>query len=110
MISGKIFLIVLSMVTIVTLAQCNKNDSPGEEPLDPVLIKDGKEILVKQIAGALAKRICNYLQPGQQIKQTDEMGFIKFGSRVDLLLPLDAKINVKIGDKPEGGVTVIATW
>lgn len=72
--------------------------------------KNGKEILVKQIAGALAKRIVNYLKPGQLVKQTDEMGFIKFGSRVDLLLPLDAKINVKIGDKPLGGVTVIATW
>lgn len=72
--------------------------------------KEGKEILVKQIAGALAKRIINYLQPGQQVKQTDEMGFIKFGSRVDLLLPLDAKILAKIGDKPQGGVTVIATW
>lgn len=72
--------------------------------------KNGKEILVKQIAGALAKRICNYLQAGQQAEQTAEMGFIKFGSRVDLLLPLDAKIHVKIGDKPQGGVTVIATW
>lgn len=69
----------------------------------------GKEVLVKQIAGALAKRIVNYLQPGMQVKQTEEMGFIKLGSRVDLLLPLDAKINVKIGDKPQGGVTVIAT-
>lgn len=72
--------------------------------------KDGKELLVKQIAGALAKRICNYLQPGQQVQQTDEMGFIKFGSRVDLLLPLNAKILVNIGDKPKGGVTVIAEW
>ena len=69
----------------------------------------GKEILVKQIAGALAKRIVNYLKPGQQVKQTEEMGFIKFGSRVDLLLPLDAKILVKLGDKPQGGVTVLAT-
>ena len=68
------------------------------------------EILVKQIAGALAKRIVNYLQPGQHVKQTDEMGFIKFGSRVDLLLPLDAKVQVKMGDKPKGGVTVIATF
>lgn len=68
----------------------------------------GREILVKQIAGALAKRIINYLQPGQQVKQGDEMGFIRFGSRVDLLLPLDASIQVKIGDKPQGGVTVIA--
>lgn len=69
---------------------------------------NGREILVKQIAGALAKRIINYLQPGQQVKQGDEMGFIRFGSRVDLLLPLDAKIQVKIGDKPQGGVTVVA--
>lgn len=70
----------------------------------------GREILVKQIAGALAKRIVNYLQPGQQVQQGQEMGFIKFGSRVDLLLPLDADIKVKIGDRPQGGVTVIATW
>ncbi len=72
--------------------------------------KNGKEILVKQIAGALAKRIVNYLQPGQQVVQNNEMGFIKFGSRVDLLLPLDAKVQVKIGDTPQGGVTVVATW
>jgi phosphatidylserine decarboxylase len=72
--------------------------------------RNGKEILVKQIAGALAKRISNYLKPGQQVKQAEEMGFIKFGSRVDILLPLDAKVQVKIGDKPQGGVTVIATW
>jgi phosphatidylserine decarboxylase len=72
--------------------------------------KDGKELLVKQIAGALAKRIINYLKPGDKVKQTDEMGFIRFGSRVDLLLPLDSRILVKIGDKPKGGVTVIAEW
>ena len=72
--------------------------------------KNGKEILTKQIAGALAKRIVNYLSAGQSVKQTEEMGFIKFGSRVDLLLPLDAKIKVKIGDKPQGGVTVVAEW
>lgn len=72
--------------------------------------KDGKEILVKQIAGAVAKRIINYLRAGQKVKQSEEMGFIKFGSRVDLLLPTNAKVQVKIGDKPQGGVTVIATW
>jgi phosphatidylserine decarboxylase len=70
----------------------------------------GKEILVKQIAGALAKRIVNYLHTGQQVKQSEEMGFIKFGSRVDILLPLDATIRVKLGDKPQGGVTILATW
>jgi phosphatidylserine decarboxylase len=72
--------------------------------------KGNKEVLTKQIAGALAKRIVNYLQAGQEVKQAEEMGFIKFGSRVDLLLPLDAKIKLKIGDKPVGGVTVVAEW
>jgi len=72
--------------------------------------KEGKEILVKQIAGALAKRISNYLQPGQLAEQNAEMGFIRFGSRVDVLLPLDARIEVKIGDIAKSGITVIAVW
>jgi len=70
----------------------------------------GKELLIKQIAGALAKRIVNYLQAGQQVKQGEEMGFIKFGSRVDILLPLTAKIQVKIKENVKGGVTVVALW
>lgn len=69
-----------------------------------------KEVLVKQIAGALAKRIVNYLKPGDKVKQGGEMGFIKFGSRVDLLLPLDTKIDVKINQKVKGGVTVLGKW
>lgn len=69
-----------------------------------------KELLVKQIAGALAKRIVNYLKPGDVVKQGNEMGFIKFGSRVDLLLPLETKIKVKINQKVKGGVTVLAEW
>ena len=74
-----------------------------------VVIKNGNtEILVKQIAGALAKRIVNYLQVGQKVKQTDEMGFIKFGSRVDLLLPAGTKINVELNQVVKGGVTIIA--
>lgn len=68
------------------------------------------EILYKQIAGAVAKRICNYTSVGQQVKQTDEYGFIKFGSRVDVLLPLSAKINVNLEQVVQGGVTVLATW
>ena len=71
---------------------------------------NGKEILIKQIAGALAKRIVNYLQPGQKVEQVAEMGFIKFGSRVDLVLPLNVKLKVRIGDIAKGGVTVIAEW
>ena len=68
------------------------------------------ELLYKQIAGALAKRICNYTNVGQQEKQTDEYGFIKFGSRVDLLLPLTAKIHVELNQVVKGGVTVLASW
>jgi phosphatidylserine decarboxylase len=71
---------------------------------------NGRELLVKQIAGALAKRIVNYLKPGQKVDQGHEMGFIKFGSRVDILLPMDAKVLVKIGEIARGGVTVVATW
>lgn len=69
-----------------------------------------KELLIKQIAGALAKRIVNYLKPGDVVKQGGEMGFIKFGSRVDILLPLDTKVEVKISQKVKGGVTVLARW
>ncbi len=67
-------------------------------------------ILYKQIAGALAKRICNYTAVGQQVKQTEEYGFIKFGSRVDILLPVGTKINVNLNQNVQGGVTVLATW
>src|SRR6187399_867134 len=62
------------------LVAWHPKSSTENERHSVVYNKDGKEILVKQIAGALAKRICNYLQPGMQIKQTAEMGFIKFGS------------------------------
>lgn len=76
-----------------------------------VVLKHSKgEILVKQIAGALAKRICNYTKVGQQVKQTDEYGFIKFGSRVDLLLPVGTKVHVQLNEVVKGGVTVLASW
>jgi phosphatidylserine decarboxylase len=74
-----------------------------------VVIRHGKsEILVKQIAGALAKRIVNYLKDGQKISQTAEMGFIKFGSRVDVLLPPGTQVDVKLGQAVQGGITVLA--
>jgi len=92
------------------LVAWNPKSSTDNERHTVVYRKDGRELLVKQIAGALAKRIINYLKPGMQVKQAAEMGFIRFGSRVDVLLPLDAKVHVKIGDMPKGGVTVIATW
>lgn len=83
--------------------------SSTENERHSVVIRSGdKEILVKQIAGALAKRIVNYLEKGQKVKQGDEFGFIKFGSRVDLLLPVGTKIKVDLNQAVQGGVTVIA--
>ena len=92
------------------LVAWHPKSSTENERHSVVYRSNGRDVLVKQIAGALAKRIVNYLQQGQKVKQTDEMGFIKFGSRVDILLPLTAEVKVKIGDKPKGGVTVVATW
>lgn len=69
---------------------------------------DGRRILVRQIAGALAKRIVNYTEQDKLYRQGDEFGFIKFGSRVDLFLPLDAEIMVNLEQKSTGNRTVIA--
>ena len=63
---------------------------------------------MRQIAGAMARRIVTYAQPGEEASIEDHMGFIKFGSRVDLFLPLGTKIYVKIGDKTIGGITEVA--
>lgn len=67
------------------------------------------EILYRQIAGALARRIVNYAEEGEQVIQGQDAGFIKFGSRVDLFLPLDAKITVELNQKVTGAKTCIAT-
>ncbi len=91
------------------LVAWHPKSSTENERHSVVIKKNDTEILIKQIAGALAKRIVNYLQVGQKVNQTDEMGFIKFGSRVDLLLPVGTKINVELNQVVQGGVTVIAT-
>ncbi|WP_010255111.1 phosphatidylserine decarboxylase family protein [Myroides injenensis] len=72
--------------------------------------ENGKLVLAKQIAGALANRIVNYLKVGEVARQNKEMGFIKFGSRVDLLLPLDTIIEAKLGDKVKSGISVIGRF
>ena len=92
------------------LVAWHPKSSTENERHSVVLRKDNIEVLVKQIAGALAKRIVNYLEVGQKVRQTEEMGFIKFGSRVDLLLPLGTTINVQLNQAVQGGVTVIATF
>lgn len=67
------------------------------------------EIMYRQIAGALAKRIVNYAEEGIQVRQGDDAGFIKFGSRVDIYLPLGTNVNVKIGQKAVGNQTIVAS-
>lgn len=90
------------------LVAWNPKSSTENERHSVVIKKDHTEILVKQIAGALAKRIVNYLQVGQKVSQCEEMGFIKFGSRVDLLLPIETVVKVRLNQPVQGGVTVIA--
>ncbi|MDB0011489.1 phosphatidylserine decarboxylase family protein [Crocinitomicaceae bacterium] len=67
----------------------------------------GKEVLFRQVAGAVARRICYYVQENQSVKAGEEYGFIKFGSRIDLYLPLDSTINVKIGDVVKAKTTKV---
>ncbi len=83
--------------------------SSTENERTTVVIEAGKHsILLRQIAGALAKRIRNYLTPGQTVRQGDELGFITFGSRVDIFLPLDTEVTVALGQKVRANQTVIA--
>ncbi len=91
------------------LVAWHPKSSTENERHSVVYRKGNIEILSKQIAGAVAKRIINYLEVGQKVEQGADMGFIKFGSRVDLLLPVGTKINVGLNEVVQGGVTVIAT-
>ncbi len=87
-----------------------KSSTENERTTVVTKLESGKEILFRQIAGALARRIKCYVKEGQRLEQGQEFGFIKFGSRVDLFLPLDAKVNIKVGDKTTGGKTIIAEF
>lgn len=87
-----------------------KSSTDNERTTVVVKKANGVEVLFRQIAGALARRIVWYVKEGQPVQQGEEFGFIKFGSRVDLFLPLGTKIDVTIGDKVVGGKTVIARF
>lgn len=91
------------------LVAWNPKSSTENERHSVVIKNSAAIILVKQIAGAVAKRIVNYLQVGEQVTQGSEMGFIKFGSRVDVLLPTNATVEVKLNQVVKGGVTVLAS-
>lgn len=85
-----------------------KSSERNERTTMVVELQNGLEILVRQIAGAMARRIKCYIQEGEQVTQGKEFGFIKFGSRVDVFLPLNARVMVKLGTKTRAGKTVLA--
>lgn len=87
-----------------------KSSTENERTTAVVEDNKGRKVLFRQIAGALARRIVFYHQTGKQATQTEECGFIKFGSRVDLLLPLDVKLNVQLNETVKGGITTLATF
>ena len=92
------------------IASLPKASTENESTSVVVKHENGTSILFRQVAGALARRIVMYSKEGDAAIQCDEMGFIKFGSRVDLYLPLDAKLKVKIGDTVKGSQSVIAEF
>lgn len=85
-----------------------KSSTENERSTVVIRTPQGQDILMRQVAGAMARRIVTYARPGDEASVEDHMGFIKFGSRVDLYLPLGTEILVKIGDKTTGGVTEVA--
>ena len=85
-----------------------KSSTENERTTTVVRMKDGRKVLIRQIAGFVARRIVSYAKPGKHIKQNDRLGFIKFGSRVDILIPKDSELFVEIGDPVIGSQTPIA--
>ncbi len=85
-----------------------KSSTENERTTVVIENSNGTAVLFRQIAGAMARRIICYSKEGQQAEQGEEFGFIKFGSRVDIFLPLGSEINVSLGDIVKGGITVLA--
>lgn len=84
-----------------------KSSIENERSTVVIRTKDGQLVLMRQVAGAMARRIVTYARPGDEASIEDHMGFIKFGSRVDLYLPTSTTIEVKLGDKTIGGITEV---
>ena len=89
-------------------ANLPKSSTDNERSTIVIRTANGQDILIRQIAGAIARRIVTYVEPGETVNLDDFIGFIKFGSRVDIFLPLDTEIMVKLGDKTWGGETQVA--
>lgn len=86
-----------------------KSSTENERVTTVIKQDDGSEVLVRQIAGIMARRIIPYAEEGKKVRQGDELGFIRFGSRVDLFLPLNAKLDIKIEDMVKGNLNTIGT-
>ena len=85
-----------------------KSSTENERSMVVIETPDGVEVMARQIAGAMARRIVTYAEPGEDCYIDEHMGFIKFGSRVDVYLPVGTEVNVRLGDKTIGNETVIA--
>ncbi len=85
-----------------------KSSTENERSTILIKAKNGDRVLMRQIAGAVARRIVTYAEPGETVNFDDHIGFIKFGSRVDVYLPLDTEVFVKLGDVTHGGQTLVA--
>ena len=82
-----------------------------ENERNSIVVNNNKiKILCRQIAGALARRIVSYAKEDQKINASNELGFIKFGSRVDIFLPIGTKIDAKLNQKVQGGISILATY
>jgi phosphatidylserine decarboxylase len=92
------------------VARLPKSSTENERTSIVLEDKNKRQILVRQIAGIIARRIISYAKEGVEVSQNTELGFIRFGSRVDVFLPLDAKVQVKLGQKTTGTQTVVATF
>jgi len=90
------------------LVAWHPKSSTENERTTLVIGNNRTELLLRQIAGALARRICYYVKEGDRLEQNGEFGFIRFGSRVDIYFPAGTEVDVKIGDTVKGGVTVLA--
>lgn len=92
------------------IAKHPKSSLLNERASTAIRKPDGQGIMVRQIAGAVARRIISYTNPVKEVSQSSELGIIKFGSRVDIFLPLDVKIKVKLQDKVKGNQSILASW
>ena len=91
------------------IAKHPKSSTLNERTTICVETESGKRIVIRQIAGALARRIVCYAKEGEEVVQGSELGFIKFGSRVDLFIPIDVDVHVELEDRVKGGLSVLAT-